>query len=220
MSSNRMNIAMIGIGALTALGLTACSSDDGATTDSATTMMETTAQDTTATTTEDAMAMDGPMGPGCAAYAEQVPSGPGSVEELANGSVVDAVTTVPILSTLASAVSGGLNPEVNLVETLEGGPFTVFAPVDDAFASLDPATLDALAADPAALTQVLTYHVVEGEAAPTEIDGSHVTLEGTEVTVAGPPDALTVNAANVICGGIETTNATVYLVDGVLTPAS
>ncbi|WP_066907640.1 fasciclin domain-containing protein [Millisia brevis] len=218
MGINRRSIAIIGIGALS-LGMAACSSNDSTTAD--TTAAETSVVEETttmATTTEEAVAA-GPLGPGCAAYVEQVPSGPGSVEELANGSLVEAVTTVPILTTLASAVSGGLNPEVNLVEALEGGPFTVFAPVDDAFAALDPATLEALAADPTALTQVLTYHVVEGEAAPGEIAGVHPTLEGSEVTVAGAPDALTVNDANVICGGIETTNATVYLVDGVLTPA-
>lgn len=216
MYSTRRSIVTIGIGALAALGLTACSSNDATTTD--TTAETSMVEDTMMPTTDEAVAA-GPMGPGCAAYVEQVPSGPGSVEEMANGSVVDAVSSSPVLTTLAAAVSGGLNPEVNLVETLEGGPFTVFAPVNDAFAAIDPAALDALVADPAALTDVLTYHVVEGEAAPSQIVGSHMTAQGSEVTVAGSPDALTVNDANVICGGIETTNATVYLVDGVLTPA-
>lgn len=220
MSRNRKSIAMIGIGALTALGLAACSSNDSTTAD--TTTAETSmVQDTTsaAATETGAAEVTGPVGPGCAAYVEQVPSGPGSVAAMADGTLVEAVSTSPVLTTLASAVSGGLNPEVNLVAALEGGPFTVFAPVDEAFAALDPATLEALAADPTALTQVLTYHVVEGEAAPGQIAGTHTTLEGSDVTVAGAPDALTVNDATVICGGITTTNATVYLVDGVLTPA-
>ena len=81
------------------------------------------------------------VGPGCAAYAEQVPDGAGSVEGMSQDPVATAASNNPLLKTLTAAVSGQLNPEVNLVDTLNGGEFTVFAPTDSAFAKIDPATI-------------------------------------------------------------------------------
>ena len=158
------------------------------------------------------------VGPGCAAYAQQVPTGPGSVGELAVVPVATAAANSPVLTTLAAALSGGLNPQVNLVDTLNGGQFTVFAPTDDAFAKLDPATVEKLKTDSALLTSILTYHVVAGQAGPDQIVGTHQTVNGATVTVAGMGDHLMVNNAGVVCGGIPTTNATVYLIDTVLLP--
>jgi uncharacterized surface protein with fasciclin (FAS1) repeats len=158
------------------------------------------------------------VGPGCAAYAEAVPQGGGSISGMAQDPVAVAASNNPLLSTLVAAVSGQLNPDVNLVDTLNGGQFTVFAPVDDAFAKVDPATIDTLKTDDALLTKVLTYHVVPGQIAPGEIAGQHPTVEGAAVTVTGSGDALKVNDANVICGGVSTANATVYLIDSVLMP--
>jgi uncharacterized surface protein with fasciclin (FAS1) repeats len=158
------------------------------------------------------------VGPGCAGYAEQVPTGPGSVGELANVPVATATANSPVLTTLASALSGGLNPEVNLVDTLNGGEFTVFAPTNDAFAKIDAATIDQLKTDSALLTSILTYHVVPGQAGPDQVVGTHTTVNGADLTVGGIGDHLTVNNANVVCGGIKTTNATVYLIDSVLLP--
>jgi uncharacterized surface protein with fasciclin (FAS1) repeats len=158
------------------------------------------------------------VGPGCAAYAQQVPTGPGSVGELAKVPVATAAANSPVLSTLAAALSGGLNPQVNLVNTLNGGQFTVFAPTNDAFAKIDAATLDKLKTDSALLTSILTYHVVPGQAGPDQVVGTHKTVQGASVTVTGMGDHLTVNNANVVCGGIPTTNATVYLIDTVLLP--
>jgi uncharacterized surface protein with fasciclin (FAS1) repeats len=157
-------------------------------------------------------------GPGCAAYAQQVPTGPGSVGELAAVPVATAAANSPVLTTLAAALSGGLNPQVNLVDTLNGGQFTVFAPTNDAFAKLDPATIDKLKTDSALLTSILTYHVVSGQASPDQVVGTHTTVNGATVTVSGMGDHLMVNNANVVCGGIPTTNATVYLIDTVLLP--
>ena len=158
------------------------------------------------------------VGPGCAAYAQQVPMGPGSVGELAKVPVATAAANSPVLTTLAAALSGGLNPQVNLVDTLNGGQFTVFAPTNDAFAKLDAATIDKLKTDSALLTSILTYHVVAGQAGPDQVVGTHTTVNGAPVTVSGMGDHLMVNNANVVCGGITSTNATIYLIDSVLLP--
>jgi uncharacterized surface protein with fasciclin (FAS1) repeats len=158
------------------------------------------------------------VGPGCAGYAQQVPMGPGSVGELAKVPVATAAANSPVLTTLAAALSGGLNPAVNLVDTLNGGQFTVFAPTNDAFAKIDAATIDKLKTDSALLTSILTYHVVPGQAGPDQVVGTHKTVNGADLTVSGGGDHLMVNNANVVCGGIQTTNATVYLIDSVLLP--
>ena len=119
---------------------------------------------------------------------------------------------------MTAAVSGKLNPGVNLVDTLDGGQFTVFAPVDDAFGKLPPATVDSLKTDSAGLTNILTYHVVPGRISPRDIDGTHQTVQGQPLTVTGTGNNIKVNNASVICGGVQTANATVYLIDTVLTP--
>jgi uncharacterized surface protein with fasciclin (FAS1) repeats len=165
-------------------------------------------------------AMAGPVGPGCADYAKAVPSGSGSVEGMSQDPVATAASNNPLLKTLVAAVSGKLNPKVNLVDTLNGGDFTVFAPVDSAFAKLPKATVTAVSKDAKLLQTVLTYHVVQGQLSPEEVVGSQKTVQGGTVTVAGTPDALTVNGAKVICGGVKTANATVYLIDDVLMPKS
>jgi uncharacterized surface protein with fasciclin (FAS1) repeats len=158
------------------------------------------------------------VGAGCAGYAEKVPSGPGSVEGLAKDPVATAAGNSPVLTTLAGALSGKLNPDVNLVETLNNGEFTVFAPTDDAFGKVDPATIDKLKTDSALLTSVLTYHVVPGQAGPDAVAGEHKTVEGKTLKVTGSGDNLMVNGAGVVCGGIKTANATLYLIDTVLMP--
>ncbi|KQZ83189.1 fasciclin [Microbacterium sp. Root166] len=171
--------------------------------------------------TEEAMEMDPAanlVGPGCAAYAEAVPDGGGSIEGMSADPVAVAASNNPLLTTLVAAVSGQLNPEVDLVDTLNGDEFTVFAPVDEAFAMIDPATIEALKTDTATLSAILTYHVVPGQVAPDDIAGMHTTVQGSDLEVTGSGDALMVNDANVICGGVQTANATVYLIDAVLMP--
>ena len=158
------------------------------------------------------------VGPGCAAYAEANPTGAGSVDGMAADPVATAASNNPMLTTLTAAVSGGLNPDVNLVDTLNGGEFTVFAPTDDAFAKIDPATIESLKTDSATLTKILTYHVVPGQLTPDEVIGDHATVEGGTVTVTGPVDTLKVQDATVVCGGVKTANATVYLIDTVMMP--
>jgi uncharacterized surface protein with fasciclin (FAS1) repeats len=158
------------------------------------------------------------VGPGCESYAQQVPSGPGSVTGMAQDPVTVAASNNPLLTTLTAAVSGKLNPNVNLVDTLNGGEFTVFAPTDAAFAKIDPATIDSLKTDSATLTKILTYHVVPGQASPSKVAGMHKTVEGATVSVTGSGNDLKVNGASVVCGGVHTANATVYLIDTVLMP--
>jgi uncharacterized surface protein with fasciclin (FAS1) repeats len=160
----------------------------------------------------------GLVGPGCAGYAAKNPTGPASVMGMAQDPVAVAASNNPMLTTLTSALSGKLNPDVNLVDTLNGGEFTVFAPVDDAFAKVPPATIDTLKTDAPMLTDILTYHVVPGRLSPAELDGTHKTVEGKDLTVAGMGNGLKVNGVNVICGNVQTANATVYLVDTVLMP--
>jgi len=158
------------------------------------------------------------VGPGCEAYAEQVPDGAGSIQGMSQDPVAVAASNNPMLTTLVAAVSGQLNPDVNLVDTLNGSEFTVFAPVDDAFAKIDPATIEGLKTDADTLTSILTYHVVPGQIEPADIAGMHKTVQGAEVDVTGSGDMWKVNDANVICGGVQTANATVYLIDSVLMP--
>ena len=158
------------------------------------------------------------VGPGCAAYAQKVPSGPGAVAGMAQDPVAVAASNNPLLTTLTSAVSGKLNPGVNLVDTLDGGQFTVIAPTDDAFAKLPPATIDTLKTDPPLLNSILTYHVIPGQLSPTQIAGTHKTVQGASVTVTGSGANLKFNNSALVCGGVQTANATVYMVDTVLMP--
>jgi len=158
------------------------------------------------------------VGPGCAAYADAVPDGAGSIQGMSQDPVAVAASNNPLLKTLVAAVSGQLNPDVNLVDTLNGSEFTVFAPVDDAFAKIDPATIEALKTDSATLSSILTYHVVPGQIEPSDIAGMHTTVQGADLEVTGSGDDWMVNDAKIVCGGVQTANATVYLIDTVLMP--
>ncbi len=158
------------------------------------------------------------VGAGCQAYAQQVPTGPGSVAGMAMDPVAVAASNNPQLTTLTAALSGKLNPQVNLVDTLNSGQFTVFAPTDQAFGKLDAATVESLKTNAPLLKKILTYHVVPGQLSPGQVDGPHNTVEGAAVTVTGSGDNLKANTASVVCGGVQTANATVYMIDTVLMP--
>ncbi|MCW2790236.1 MAG: fasciclin [Aeromicrobium sp.] len=176
--------------------------------------------------TSSAAPMDDPaadlVGPGCADYAKAVPDGKGSVSGMSKDPVATAASNNPLLKTLVAAVSGKLNPDVDLVDTLNGDEFTVFAPVDEAFAKLPAKTVKAVSEEKggATLSSILTYHVIPGQIAPADIDGSFKTVNGEELTVSGSGDSIDVGdgQAKVICGGVKTANATVYLIDSVLMP--
>ena len=214
-STKKKVTAAITLGLASAFLLSACSMG-GTTDEPAESTAPESSEETTAPETMDPAA--NLVGPGCAAYAEAVPDGAGSVEGMALDPVATAASNNPLLKTLTAAVSGQLNPDVDLVDTLNGDEFTVFAPVDDAFAKIDAATIEALKTDSATLSSILTYHVVPGQIMPEDIVGTHATVQGADLEVTGSGDELMVNDANIICGGVQTANATVYLIDSVLMP--
>jgi uncharacterized surface protein with fasciclin (FAS1) repeats len=213
----RQSVA-IGLAALAAVSFSACSSNKS--------QSEQQTSTSPATSTA-APAMTGTMnhaadlvGPGCADYAALHPSGPASVNGMAQDPVATAASNNPLLSTLTAALSGKLNPNVNLVDTLNNGQYTVFAPTNAAFDKLPAATLDELKTNSDMLKSILTFHVVQGQASPAKVDGTHKTLQGADLNVTGQGNDLKVNTAGLVCGGVHTANATVYMIDTVLTPPS
>ncbi|MGW8484607.1 fasciclin domain-containing protein [Microbacterium sp. NPDC055903] len=213
-STKKKMTAALSLGFASVLVLAGCSM-------SSDTADETSEEPTAPETSEETPMMDPAanlVGPGCEAYAEEVPDGAGSIQGMSQDPVAVAASNNPLLTTLVAAVSGQLNPDVNLVDTLNGSEFTVFAPVDDAFAKIDAATIEGLKTDSATLSSILTYHVVPGQIEPADIAGMHTTVQGADLEVTGEGDMWMVNDANVICGGVQTANATVYLIDTVLMP--
>ncbi|MDT5100454.1 MAG: hypothetical protein QOC76_4191 [Mycobacterium sp.] len=135
--------------------------------------------------------------------------------------VSKALASIPDISTFNSAVSGGLNPAVNITSVLDNGPYVVFAPTNDAFAALEPGQLDALKADPAALTKLDYYHVFLGLLGPEDVHGQRPTQQGADIKVEGKNGDIKVNGTTkVICGGIQAENARIYIIDTVLDPAN
>lgn len=191
-------------------GLAACSDSDT----SSSSGSDGPAAESTPSEETSAAAMSGPFGEGCAG----VPStGEGSVEGMTDDPVATAASNNPLLSTLVEAV--GAVP--GLADTLNGAEeLTVFAPVNDAFAAVPKKDLQALLADEQALTAVLSHHVVPQRLEPDEVAGEHETLNGDMVTVEGDAEGMTVAGATVVCGGVQTANATVYVIDTVLMPTA
>jgi uncharacterized surface protein with fasciclin (FAS1) repeats len=156
------------------------------------------------------------FGSGCAAVPTD-PSNPGSFDAMAKVPVATAASGNPVLSTLVTAVK-----QAGLVDSLNSAQnITVFAPTNDAFAKIPKADLDKVLADKAQLTKILTYHVVPEKLTPDQLAGAHKTLEGADVTVAGSGTTFKADGdSSVVCGNVQTANATVYIVDTVLMPTS
>jgi uncharacterized surface protein with fasciclin (FAS1) repeats len=156
------------------------------------------------------------FGAGCAAVPTDS-ANPGSFQAMAQVPVATAASGNPLLSTLVTAVK-----QAGLVDSLNTAPeLTVFAPTNDAFAKIPAATLKKVLADKKTLTSILTYHVVAGKLTPAELAGTHKTLQGGELTVSGSGSDFKVDGkASVICGNVQTANATVYIIDSVLMPKS
>ncbi len=218
------NLRFIALAAMLSLVVAACggSGTTATTTATTSTMAETTTTTMAATTTTEAM-MDMVdltavnFGAACAA----VPAdGAGSFDGMANDPAATAASNNPVLSTLVTAVVAA-----GLVDTLNSeGPFTIFAPFNDAFAAIPADDLDAILADTDLLTSILTYHVVAGVSLDAQelVDaGTVTTVNGADLTIAATDDTITVNGvAMVICGNVQTANATVHIIDTVLVPGA
>ena len=129
--------------------------------------------------------------------------------------IVDTAVADGNFTTLVAAVEAA-----GLVDTLKGeGPFTVFAPTDDAFAALPEGTVEGLLEDIPTLTAILTYHVVPGEVMSTDLsDGMEAeTVNGQSVTI-GTEGGVTVDGANVILAYIEASNGVIHVIDTVILP--
>ncbi len=129
--------------------------------------------------------------------------------------IVDTAVDAGSFTTLVAAVEAA-----GLVDTLKGeGPFTVFAPTDEAFAALPEGTVEALLADPEALAAILTYHVVPGAVMSTDLsDGmTATTVNGQDITI-GTEGGVTVNDANVVTADIEASNGVIHVIDAVILP--
>jgi uncharacterized surface protein with fasciclin (FAS1) repeats len=156
----------------------------------------------------------------CDPVKAELTAGGNSIASIAKLPVGQALAKFPSLSTFYSAISGGANPEVNIVPVLENGPYVVFAPTNDAFAAMEPG-LDAIKADPAALYRLDYYHVFLGLLGPDDLQGQRPTQQGAEIKVTGKGGDIKVNDdVKVVCGGIQANNARIYIIDKVLDPAA
>lgn len=155
------------------------------------------------------------FGPGCASVPA---SGAGSFTGMSTAPAATAASANPLLSTLVTAVK-----KAGLVDTLNSASgITVFAPDNAAFAKIPAATLNSVLSNKAELTKILTYHVVAGRFTPSQLAAGTPlkTLEGGTVTPALMGSTYEVNTADVVCGNVQTANATVYIINTVLMPPS
>jgi uncharacterized surface protein with fasciclin (FAS1) repeats len=138
--------------------------------------------------------------------------------------VATAASSNPALSTLVQAVTAA-----NLVDTLNTtDDITVLAPANPAFEAVPADSLQGLLADTALLTATLTHHVIPGRLAPEQLAGTHTTLNNDRVTIEGSGQSFTIagggtvtgTPGSVVCGNVQTANATVYIIDQVLKPNS
>ncbi len=192
MRTTKIRVTFIGLAAAASLTLAACGSDSSS---------EDTASPTAASTMESTTSAS--------------PSEAAS-DEASTNDIVGVASANPTTSTLVTALDAA-----GLVEALQApGPFTVFAPTDDAFAALPEGVLDKLVQpqNQEALQKVLTYHVVEGAVPSSEVtDGSVPTLEGQDITLS-TANGVTVNDATVTTPDIEASNGVIHLIDSVLLP--
>jgi uncharacterized surface protein with fasciclin (FAS1) repeats len=153
---------------------------------------------------------------GCAKKEKPAEEPPTQQVTEAPKTIIDVAVADGRFTTLVKAVQAA-----GLVETLSGaGPFTVFAPTDEAFAKLPPGTIDALLADPAKLKDILLYHVVAGKnmAADVQANPSATTAFGEPVAIAVTDGVVMVGGAAVIAADIEASNGVIHVIDTVLIP--
>jgi uncharacterized surface protein with fasciclin (FAS1) repeats len=137
----------------------------------------------------------------------------------APGTIVDVAVAAGSFTTLAAALGAA-----GLVETLQGeGPFTVFAPTDEAFAALPAGLVDAflLESNRDALVQVLTYHVVAGSVASADVvAGDVASLEGSPITVTIADGVVLNGSAHVVTADVAASNGVIHIIDAVIVPPS
>jgi uncharacterized surface protein with fasciclin (FAS1) repeats len=165
---------------------------------------------------------DQPFGTGCGGIPA---AGEGSFAGMADDPAGTAITHNPAMRVLAAALGAA-----RLAAPLDSQrDVTVLAPADAAFGAVPRDALGKLMGDTASLTAVLTHHVIQGRLTPDRLAGTHTTLNNDQVTIDVSPDAFSVAAegtllgkapARVICGNLQTANATIYIVDQVLAPAA
>ncbi|WP_448315353.1 fasciclin domain-containing protein [Streptomyces sp. CO7] len=215
----RRTTGLLAAAAVLPLTLSACSSDSGdaeaAGSSKKASAAESRGGDEGMGGSATASGADQPFGPACSSVPKD---GPGSFEGMAMDPVATAASNNPALSTLVTAVK-----KAGLVDTLNNAQdITVFAPTNDAFDKIPKKTLEAVLNDKEQLTKILTYHVVGEKLAPADLEnGSFTTLEKSKLTASGSGESFTVgDSAKVVCGGVRTANAHVYIIDSVLMPAS
>ncbi|WP_410640382.1 fasciclin domain-containing protein [Amycolatopsis sp. lyj-346] len=218
----KLRVAGIGVTAVAALSLTACSGSDTASSGSSSSSPSSSVPAPTSsmasgagngvTTNADV------FGPACS----QLPQGtePGSLDSMGPQPVASAASTNPLLTKLVAAVKA-----TNLVDTLNSQEaITVFAPADPAFAALGDAKFTELAGKPAELAPILQYHVVgkryDGKGLASAASVDTLNTAGGPVKIEGSGDTMTINGAKILCGNIPTKNATVFVIDKVLTPGT
>jgi uncharacterized surface protein with fasciclin (FAS1) repeats len=131
--------------------------------------------------------------------------------------IVDTASNAGSFSTLVTAIKAA-----NLVDTLKGeGPFTVFAPTDEAFAKLPAGTVEGLLKDIPKLTKILTYHVVSGKVMASDVVKlkSAKTVEGSDVKIDASNGGVKVNNATVATADVAADNGVIHIIDTVLLPA-
>ncbi|MET9261306.1 fasciclin domain-containing protein [Amycolatopsis sp. NPDC004079] len=215
------SLRLAGIGAVAALALTACgsSTDNNASSSSSSAMPSSMPSSAPMSSSSSGVTTnDQVFGPACS----QLPQGsaPGSLDSMGPQPVASAASTNPLLTKLVAAVKA-----TNLVDTLNSQQaITVFAPADPAFNALGDAKFKELAANPNQLAPILQYHVVgkRYDAKGLEQAGTLTSLNagGGPLKIEGSGDNLTVNGAKILCGNIPTKNATVFVIDKVLTPGT
>jgi uncharacterized surface protein with fasciclin (FAS1) repeats len=138
--------------------------------------------------------------------------------KVASADIVGTASSAGNFNTLVAAAEAA-----GLVETLQSdGPFTVFAPTDEAFAKLPAGTVDSLLADPDALREILLYHVVPGKVLAADVVRlkSATTAQGSDVEIVVAGNGVRVNDANVVQTDIQTSNGVIHVIDRVILPRS
>ncbi|MEV7552920.1 fasciclin domain-containing protein [Amycolatopsis sp. NPDC089917] len=221
---SKLRVAGIGFTAVAALALTACSSNDSASSGSSNSASAPAPSSSMSAPMSSAASGDGVttnadvFGPACS----QLPQGsaPGSLDSMGPQPVASAASTNPLLTKLVAAVKA-----TNLVDTLNSQQaITVFAPADPAFQALGDAKFNELAGKPDQLAPILQYHVVgkryDAKGLESAKSLESLNTAGGPLKIEGSGENMTVNGAKILCGNIPTKNATVFVIDKVLTPGT